>query len=67
MLEKIGDAIERQMAEDQNDGPSLARAALAVMRDPSDELLYDASELDGIGTARWVWWCTIAAILRDTP
>jgi len=35
MLERMGDAIERQMAEDENDGPSLARAALLAIREPS--------------------------------
>ena len=42
MLEKIAEAIARQMAEDENDNIDIARAALQAVREPDSALQFAA-------------------------
>ena len=39
MIERVAEAIARQMAEDENDNIDLARAALQAIREPDDAML----------------------------
>ena len=47
MLEKIAEAIARQMAEDENDNIDIARAALMAIREPDMDVgLIGAEEVN---------------------
>ena len=38
MVQRVAEAIADQMAADDNDNPSIARAAIAAMREPTQEM-----------------------------
>jgi hypothetical protein len=63
MLEKVAEAIARQMAEDENTNEDIARAALMAIREPSEEMrtAWFEADLCGVESA-WFYIRHQAAI-----
>lgn len=64
MIERVAEAIANQMAEDDNDNESLARAAIKAMREPS-EGMEDEGWTEWDWGAHAVWRAMIDAALAE--
>jgi hypothetical protein len=66
MLEKVAEAIARQMAEDENDNIDIARAALKAIREVP-ESISNAAVYDEYDWAGRNFTAMIDAILNEKP
>lgn len=65
MLERMANAIGRQMAEDENTDEDIARAALEAIREPDKDLI-DTMDEHALQPSEWIWESAIDAILSQS-